>query len=141
MMQTMVLKVSLTFDPVKLVAWAKEQKGTCCGCPAHDANVLDYMPPELTAQGIMAHAFFNTVEEIIEDGSVSVLEGGIPQELSDHIEQEYQTAFAEIIPPCDNCGQPATVGFVNNPYAAEINNDTVQQWYCAQCYSNDLDDI
>ena len=55
-MQTMVLKVSVTFNPKALVKWAKQQAGVCCDYPAHDPSGLDWMEPELTAQQILAHA-------------------------------------------------------------------------------------
>ncbi len=95
-MQTMVLKVALTFDPVALVAWAKAQKGVCCDEPAHDAHLLDSMEPELRAQGILAHAFLHIVpDEITDGGSVETLETGIPPEIVARIEQGYQAALLE----------------------------------------------
>ena len=96
-MQTVVLKVSLTVDPVALVAWAKTQKGVCCDAPAHDAQLVDWMGPELTAQGILAHAFLSIVpDEIANGGSVETLETGIPPEIVARIEQGYQAALSEL---------------------------------------------
>ncbi len=156
-MQTMVLRVSLTFDPVALVAWAKAQKGVCCDYPAHDAHLLDWMPPELEAQSIMAHAFLTAVEDVIEGGGVSVLEGGIPPELSDLIDANYDTAlnelkmkdgveyqamFREMMPTCEDCEKrPANEGYVADPYASEILGDDTKKWRCSQCYRNALEEI
>lgn len=96
-MQTIVLKVELTVDPVKLVAWAKSQMGVCCSYPAHKAKLLDWMGPEIQAQSILAHAFFRAVpEEITDGGCVETLETGIPSEIVARIEREYQAAFADL---------------------------------------------
>ncbi len=141
MMQTVVLKVSLTVDPVKLVAWAKAQMDVCCPHPAHSERLLDWMKPEITAQSILAHTFLSTVpEEITDGGMVETLETGIPPEIIARIEREYQAAFAEFF-KCDGCGEPATEGFVDNPYAAEIYGASNPEWYCKQCYNNALGDI
>ncbi len=92
-MQTTVLKVSVTFDPKALVAWAKRQKGACCYAPAHDSDHLDWLPPELEAQSILAHAFLTSVEDAIDGGSVETLETGIPPELAERIDDDYQAAL------------------------------------------------
>ncbi len=137
MMQTVVLKVSLTVDPVKLVAWAKEQMDVCCPHPAHRASNLDCLEPALQAQSILAHTFLSTVpEEITDGGSVETLETGIPSEIVARIERDYQAAFAEFF-KCA-CGQPATEGLVENPYIAEVYGQSEKQWYCKACYQNAL---
>ena len=142
MMQTIVLKVSLTVDPVKLVAWAKEQMGICCNYPAHESQLLDSMEPALQAQGILAHTFMCMVpEEIAGRGSVETLETGIPSEIVARIEREYQTAFALLCLACDGCGEPATKGYIENPYVAEVYGQSEKKWYCSPCYNKDLEDI
>ena len=142
-MQTIVLKVSLTFDPMALVAWAKAQKGVCCDTPAHDAHLLDWMEPELTAQGILAHAFLHIVpDEITDGGSVETLETGVPPEMIARIKREYQAAFTEMMPTCEDCERrPATQGYVVDPYAAEILGDDTKKWRCSACYNNALEEI
>lgn len=96
-MQTVVLKVSLTFDPKALVQWAKRQKGICCDYPAHDPEHLDWMEPELTAQSILAHAFLSAVPDGITDGGyVETLETGIPEELAERIHAEYEEALRQL---------------------------------------------
>ncbi len=78
--QTIVLKVSLTFDPKALVQWAKNQAGVCCDEPAHNPEHLDWMIPELTAQSILAHAFLSIVpDEIADGGSVEALDIGLTE--------------------------------------------------------------
>lgn len=36
--QTTVMEISMTFDPMVLVEWARAQKGVCCDEPAHDID-------------------------------------------------------------------------------------------------------
>lgn len=141
-MQTIVMKISLTVDPVKLVAWAKAQMGVCCSYPAHDPALLDFMEPELQAQFILGHTFLSTIpEEITDGGCAETLETGIPPEIVARIDREYQEALAKLMTPCDNCGQPATEGFVDNPFLADVHGEIKKQWYCEQCHQSDLDGI
>lgn len=96
-MQTIVLRVSLTFDPKALVEWAKNQKGVCCDEPAHDPKQLDWMEPELTAQSILGHAFLSIVpDEITDGGRVETLESGIPKEVAQRIHNEYEEALRQL---------------------------------------------
>lgn len=142
MMQIVVLKVSMSVDPVKLVEWAKSQMGVCCSDPAHGEKLLDGMEPEIQAQIILAHAFLSAVPAEIALGVRSeTLETGIPPEIVTRIEHEYQATFAEFFHPCDGCGEPATEGFIDNPYTTEIHDKSEPYWYCKQCYQNDLDEI
>lgn len=95
-LQTVVLEVSLSFNPKALVEWAKRKKGVCCDYPAHDAEHLDFKEPELTAHGILAHALLATVVEITEHGSALTLATGIPKEISERIDADYQEALTEL---------------------------------------------
>ncbi len=88
--QRIVLKVTLKFDPVALVAWAKSKEGVCCNYPAHDPEHLDFVEPELQAVGIMAHALLSAVEEITTGGSVVSTDNGIPEEMAKRIGDEYE---------------------------------------------------
>lgn len=96
-MQTIVLKVTLTFDPKALVQWAKDQKGVCCDEPAHDDPLGIYQYPELAVQSILGHAFLSVVpEEITNGGSVTTLDNGLPPELAQRIEDDYQEALRTV---------------------------------------------
>ena len=94
--QRIVLEVTLKFDPVALVAWAKSREGVCCNYPAHDPKHLDFMEPELVAQSIMAHALLTAVEDIVSSGSVTYIENGIPEEIVKRIHEEYEKALREM---------------------------------------------
>lgn len=95
-LQTVVLEMSLTFNPKALVEWAKRKKGVCCDYPAHDTEHLDWMEPELTAQGILAHALLEAVTEITEHGSARTLSTGIPTEICERIDADYQEALTKL---------------------------------------------
>ena len=130
--QTTVMKISMTFDPMVLVEWARAQKGVCCDEPVHDIN-LDFMPAELQAQFILAHAFLSTVpmDTVLTSAYATSIETGIPEEMAKRITEEYQQAMeaAGIIITCETCEtRRADMGEVEDPYRAEIYGENAKEW-------------
>lgn len=143
--QTTVMQISMTFDPMVLVEWARSRKGVCCDAPAHDID-LEMMGADLEAQFILAHALLSAVpiDAVLSGAYATTIETGISEEKSKRITEEYQAAMeaAGISITCETCKtRRADMGEVEDPYRAEVNNEHVKEWFCTPCYESAAGDI
>lgn len=144
-MQRTVMQISMTFDPVVLLQWARMQKGVCCDEPAHDINT-DWMDADLQAQFILAHALLSAVpiDTVVVAAHAISVDNGISEAKSQRITEEYQASMeaAGIIIQCETCHtRRADMGEVEDPYRAEVNNEHVKEWFCTPCYESAGGDI
>jgi len=43
---------------------------------------------------------------------------------------------------CEHCVErPADMGYVEDPYLAEIDDEHIKSWFCSECYDDSLGDI
>ncbi len=143
--QTTVMQISMTFDPLVLVEWARAQKGVCCDEPAHDIN-LEWMDADLQAQFILAHALLGAVPiDTVLTGAYAITTAtGISEEKSARITEEYQAAMeaAGIRITCQTCKtRRADMGEVEDPFRAEMYGEHVKEWFCTPCYRSAAGDI
>lgn len=143
--QRTVMQISMTFDPLVLVEWARSQKGVCCDEPAHDIN-LDWMDADLQAQFILAHALLSAVpiDTVLTGAYATTTDTGISEAKSQRITEEYQAAMeaAGILILCETCHtRRADMGEVEDPFRAEVYNEHVREWFCTTCYESAADDI